>query len=374
MRNSVFSVPLWLISAQNHSVVREFRQVMNLSLDSNDWATLLLELGLAVQNRTVNLVRSAFATGANTLADAMAEEGGDRIYRIDREVESTIEQTISSWPDAFLPVLLIAEGMGSDGRMLFGDPQQTPRWRLIIDPIDGTRMLMVDKRSAWFLAAVCPDKGEATTLADSVASVMVELPPSKQTMADAFVASTGSSTRGLRFGVDETRPPLINGAVEFPVRPSRKVDLQDGFATVLSMFPGTRQLAADLAERIAERCGVMTSLPTVFDDHYISCGGLMYQLMTGRDLCCIDLRPQFNQILGRSADERFIESHPYDMAGLLTTQSAGVIMTNGFGQPLDAPLDVHTGVAWCGYANSHIRNLVEPIVQEWLAEHGIQRK
>ncbi|MDA0808804.1 MAG: hypothetical protein O2945_10110 [Planctomycetota bacterium] len=345
-----------------------------MSLDSNDWATRLLELGLAVQTRTVNLVRSAFATGANTLADAVAEEGGDRIYRIDREVETTIEQTISSWPESCLPVLLIAEGMGSDGRILFGDPERQPRWRLIVDPIDGTRMLMFDKRSAWFLAAACPDNGEATTLADSVASVMVELPPSKQTLADAFSASAGKSTRGLRFRVDNSLPPLISEAIDFSVRPSSKVNLQDGFATVLSMFPGTRKLAADLADRIAERCGVMTSLPTVFDDHYISCGGLMYQLMTGRDLCCLDLRPQFNQILGRSDDDRFIESHPYDLAGLLAAQNAGVIMTNGFGKPLNAPLDVHTGVDWCGYANSHIRHLVEPIVQEWLTEHGIQRK
>jgi hypothetical protein len=345
---------------------------MNLSLDSNDWATRLLELGLAVQTRTVNLVRSAFASGANSLADAVAEEGGDRIYRIDREVETTIERTISSWPESCLPVLLIAEGMGSDGRMLFGDPERQPRWRLIVDPIDGTRMLMFDKRSAWFLAAVCPDKGEATTLADSVASVIVELPPSKQTLADAFSVSTRKSTRGLRFRVDDSQPPLISEAVDFSVRPSIKSNLQDGFATVLSMFPGTRKLAADLADRIAERCGVMTSLPTVFDDHYISCGGLMYQLMTGRDLCCLDLRPQFNQILGRSGDDRFIESHPYDLAGMLAAENAGVIMTNGFGKPLNSPLDVHTGVDWCGYANSRIRHLVEPIVQEWLTEHGIR--
>jgi hypothetical protein len=345
-----------------------------LSLDSNDWATRLLELGLAVQTRTVNLVRSAFAAGSNSLADAVAEEGGDRIYRIDREVEATIEQTISSWPEACLPVLLIAEGMGDDGRMLFGDPEQQPRWRLIVDPIDGTRMLMFDKRSAWFLAAVCPDKGEATTLADSVASVMVELPPSKQTLADAFSASAGELTSGLRFLVDDSQPPLISEGVDFSAKPSSKVNLQDGFATVLSMFPGTRKLAADLAERIAERSDVMTSLPTVFDDHYISCGGLMYQLMTGRDLCCLDLRPQFNQILDRSVDDRFIESHPYDLAGLLAAQNAGVIMTNGFGKPLNAPLDVHSGVDWCGYANSHIRHLVEPIVQEWLTEHGIPGK
>ena len=49
-------------------------------------------------------------------------------------------------------------------------------------------------------------------------------------------------------------------------------------------------------------------------------------------------------------------------------------MTDGFVQPLDAPLDVHTGVGWCGYSNSTIRQLVEPIVQEWLAKHGVVAK
>ena len=335
------------------------------------WAERLLNLGLAVQTQVARLVRTAFREGSHTLADAVAEEGGDRIYRIDREVESTIEQAIHSWPESCLPLLLIAEGMGQDGRMLVGDSSEQCRWRLIIDPIDGTRMLMYDKRSAWFLAAVCLDKGDTTTLADSVASVMVELPTSKQDRADAFVASSESGLRSLRFNVQEAEPPGAERAVGFACAPSRKTELQDGFATVLNMFPGTRQLAADLAERIAERCGVMTSLPTVFDDHYISCGGLMAQLMTGRDLCCLDLRPQFNQILGRSNDDRFIESHPYDLAGLLAAERAGVIMTNAFGRPLKTPLDVHTGVDWCGYANASIRDLVEPIVQEWLAEHGI---
>ena len=342
-----------------------------LESENEAWSERLLAMGLAVQNKVTALVQKAFRDGTSTLADAVSEEGGDRIYRIDREVEATIEETIGGWPAGCLPLLLIAEGMGHDGRQEFGTSGERPRWRLIIDPIDGTRMLMYDKRSAWFLAAVCPNNGDATTLADSIASVMVELPPSKQTMADAFVTSMGRTTLGLRNCVNASQPPGIDEALEFPVRPSCNVDLQDSFATVLSMFPGTRQLAAALAERIAKRCGLITSLPTVFDDQYISCGGLMYHLMTGRDLYCIDLRPQFNRILGRSGDDRFIESHPYDLAGLLTAQNAGVIMTDGLGQPLDAPLHVHTGVGWCGYANSTIRDLVKPIVLEWLAEHGI---
>ena len=336
------------------------------------WAERLRHLGLAVQTRVTSLLREAFRSGDGALAEVAGEHGGDRIYGIDREVEVTIECVISTWPEECLPLRLIAEGMGHNGHVHFGPSDQTPRWRVMIDPIDGTRMLMYDKRSAWFLAAVCHDRGDRTTLADSVASALIELPTSKQNLADALIATADAPTRGYRFAVSESEPPVADSGVEFPVRPSAKPDLQDGFATVLSFFPGTRQLAGELAERIAECCGVMTNLPTVFDDQYISTGGLMYQLMTGRDRCCIDLRPQFNQILGRSGEVRFIESHPYDLAGLLAARNAGVIMTNGFGQSLDAPLDVDSGVDWCGYANEQIRSLVEPVVQDWLREHGLR--
>lgn len=335
------------------------------------WEARLLKLGLAVQARIASIMSDALKSGFQSLAEAVTEDGGDRIYRIDREAESIIEDIIANWPDECLPLLLIAEGMGRDGVERFGPESESTRWRLIVDPIDGTRMLMYDKRSAWFLAAVCPDMGDATTLQDAVASVMVELPTSKQHLADAFVSSVENATRGIRLSVKHGDAPQIGDGEEFQVAASSRTDLSDGFATVLSMFPGTRRLASDLAETIAQRCGVMTSIPTVFDDHYISCGGLFYQLMTGRDLCCIDLRPQFNQILGRTGGDRFIESHPYDLAGLLAASNSGVNLTNGIGRPLNAPLDVETGVDWCGYANDSIRRLVEPIILDWLASHGV---
>ena len=38
--------------------------------------------------------------------------------------------------------------------------------RLIVDPIDGTRGIMYDKRSAWTLAGVAPQRGAGTHLGD----------------------------------------------------------------------------------------------------------------------------------------------------------------------------------------------------------------
>ena len=343
---------------------------MSSSIDEQ-WKQRLLKLGLAVQTHVTRMVREAARSSDFALAEAVGEDAGDRIYAIDRDVEVTLDVEIVTWPDECFPLLLTAEGLGRDGRHLFGDSDKPVRWRLLLDPIDGTRMLMYDKRSAWFLAAVAPDQGEETSLAGAVASVMVELPTSKQGFADAFAAAAGGSTEGCRFAVNEREPPLIETSVPIPASPTTRTDLVNGFVSVIACFPGTRRLAADLAERIAESVGAVTPTPEIFDDQYISTGGQLVQLMTGRDRCVLDLRPLFNRILGRTDDERFIEAHPYDVAGLLATQRSGVVVTDGFGHALNAPFDVTTGVHWCGYANAGIRATVEPIVRDWLAQHGV---
>lgn len=333
------------------------------------WAERLAGLGLVVQCRVASMLREAFLAGTNSLSETVAEEGGDRIYAIDRHVEPLLESEIANWPDECFPLLLIAEGLGADGRKRIGDPDQPLRYRVIVDPIDGTRMLMYDKRSAWFLAAVAEDRGEATSLNDTFASVLVELPTTRQNLADVFLTNRHQPTRGVRVEVGR-EPAALESGTPFPVRPCQTPDLQDGFATVSSFFPGTRRLAAELAERIAEKAGMVAAVPNLFDDQYISTGGQMVQLMTGRDRCVLDLRPEFNRILGRSGENRFIESHPYDLAGLLALKQAGVVVTDPSGNSLDAPLDVSTGVGWCGYANEKIRSLVEPVVQEFLRGSG----
>jgi fructose-1,6-bisphosphatase/inositol monophosphatase family enzyme len=335
----------------------------------DQWSRRLARLGLVVQCRVASMLREAFLAGTNSLSEAVTEEGGDRIYAIDRHVEPLLESEIADWPVEYFPLLLIAEGLGEDGRKRFGDPDQPLRYRVIVDPIDGTRMLMYDKRSAWFLAAVAEDRGEETSLADTFASVLVELPTTRQNLADVFLATRDEPTRGVRVEVGG-EPASLESGTEFPVRPCEAADLQDGFATVSSFFPGTRRLAAELAERIAEKAGMVAAVPNLFDDQYISTGGQMVQLMTGRDRCVLDLRPEFNRMLGRSGEDRFIESHPYDLAGLLALEQAGVVVTDPSGESLEAPLDVSTGVGWCGYANEKIRSIVEPVVLEFLRSSG----
>lgn len=309
------------------------------------------------------------ADGVEGLSRVVAEEGGDTIYALDRHVEPLVEASIAAWPDDCFPCVLIAEGLGTDGRRDFGDSGRAAAVRLLIDPIDGTRGLMYDKRSAWFIAAAALDHGDNTRLRDVFASVLVELPTSKQTDCDVISAAAGQPTRWRRESIAD------GTSQEHQPRPSQARELGGGFGHVSSFFQGTRRLAADLMERIADRCVAehRSARTAIFDDQYISTAGQMVELLTGRDRFCCDLRPLLRQIEMAASGESLPElvCHPYDAGGLLAAEQAGVIITDGFGRELDAPCDVHTPVHWCGYANARIRDLVAPVVSDWLGEHGL---
>ena len=321
---------------------------------------LLAELGEAVQRHLVQ------TRDIQTDSQAVGFEGGDTIFAIDRKVEPIIAGLMEAWPESLKPIVLIAEGFGRDGRHLFGDPDHSPRYRLLIDPIDGTRNLMYDKRAAWFLASIAPDRGEQTSLSDSVASVMIELPTSKQLYADTFICEKGTSVLARRKRIDTGIETVF-----FP-QPSQETTLLNGFAQVANFFPGTKELASQLMERIAEATlGVVKpGQASIFDDQYISTGGQLVELLVGHDRFCCDLRPLFYDILTHKTSvsiERGLECHPYDMAGMLVAQQVGVILTDGWGKNLDAPFDVSTGIHWCGYANSQLRAQIEPVIHEWLS-------
>src|SRR5262245_15510463 len=91
---------------------------------------------------------------------------GDTIYRIDEVSEGVMIpffETLSR-EHSFV---LIAEGMAG-GRIVYpkGADESAATWRIIVDPIDGTRGIMYQKRSAWILTGVAPNQGPATGLQD----------------------------------------------------------------------------------------------------------------------------------------------------------------------------------------------------------------
>lgn len=326
----------------------------------------LLELGRLVRGTLLSS-----RSHKNDLAGVAKWTTADAIYEIDTLVEPAIVGFCEHWARE-TPLVLIAEGIGPEGRegkAVFpaGTDEAAAKIRIIIDPIDGTRGLMFDKRPAWFLAGVAPNKGDATRLSDITAAVQVELPVSKQTMSDVLWAVKGHGMKAVR---EEVRGTIFEKSHTLELRPSQATNIEHSFASVSNFFPGTKELAARLMEEIAQACIGQAdhARALVFDDQYMTTGGQLYELIAGHDRFIADVRPLLYQAQKMPVG---MSVHPYDMAALLIAREAGVVITDGLGRELDAPLDVDSSLHWAGYANRVLRERIEPVMlrtlNRWLA-------
>jgi len=299
----------------------------------------------------------------------------DTIYRIDRIGEQAIVDWLErSWPSDW-PLELVMEGdaPGDEPPRIPRDARaRDVRFVLIVDPIDGTRSLMHDKRSGWTLAAVAPvDRSGATSrpatparLRDTLVAAMTELPPTKQTLADQLSAIRGLGRAGLR----AERVDLRSGArARFEPRPSTASDCRHGFASFARFFPEGRALVAAFEEALWTRLYGRDEggAPLVFDDQYICTGGQFHELVAGRDRLLGDLRPLAFAELGLAKP---IACHPYDACTALVLEEAGCRLVDPRGAPLDFPLDTTTPVAWIGFANAELEAHVRPALDACLAE------
>jgi fructose-1,6-bisphosphatase/inositol monophosphatase family enzyme len=300
---------------------------------------------------------------------AVAYDGsGDTIYAIDRSIEHVLLHECRAWAQE-QPFVLIAEGLSQGGEVVLPDGA-TPddaHFRLIVDPLDGTRGLMYDKRSAWILAGLAPNRGPATTLADIVLAVQTEAPTTKQFLADVLWAVRGQGAQGERHN-------LLDGAVQLlAVSPSRADSLAHGFASLSKFFPGRKQIVAEIEEAlIREIDGPRTEGKVrVFDDQYICTGGQLAELMLGHDRFNGDIRPALMRANHLPGDAPGMAAHPYDICTELIAREAGVIVTDMTGGPLAHTLTVHDDVAWLGYANPALRARLEPVLQRLFRQYGL---
>ena len=293
----------------------------------------------------------------------------DTIYAIDAVVEPVMEEFFERLGKQ-TPLVLVAEGLenedGTESSRVFphGATESQAKLRIIVDPSDGTRGILYDKRSAWALAGVAPNKGLQTTLRDIEIAVMTELPTSKLGFADTLWAIRGQGMHAERIDLQNKTSRPLN------LRPSAATTINHGFASISNFFPGTKVLAAELMEQLAQELigPADVTRATVFEDQYISTGGQFYELIAGHDRFNADLRPLFYRIQNQPEG---MCCHPYDCAAMLIAEEAGVIITNALGQPLDGPLDTTTGLSWAAYANNALRQSIEPLLSCFLAEYGI---
>src|SRR5216117_167872 len=217
---------------------------------------------------------------------AIAGDEGDTIYAVDRVGEDALVRGLAQLAHRE-PLCLIAEGiLGGSLVCPRGAREGDCRWRLLIDPLDGTRGLMYQKRSAWILTGVAPNRGPATRLSDIVLAVQTEIPLLKQHLSDQVWALRGQ-------GMNARRRNRVSGKAEpLPLRRSGAATIAHGFATVVRFFPGAREILGAIDDEVAH--ALVQPEPgraACFEDQYASTGGELYELLAGHDRFVADLRP-----------------------------------------------------------------------------------
>ncbi len=315
---------------------------------------MMLEAIVALHDRIrAAVVDACERQSADAMSAVAHDDAGDTIYAVDRVSEETLIEGLSQLGE---PVVLIAEGLPPEGLVL-GGKESDCAYRILVDPIDGTRGLMYQKRPAWILTGVAPNRGPATSLRDITLAVQTEIPLVKQHLSDQLWAVRGEGVVARRFN------RLTGESIPLTLHPSKADTVAHGFASVSRFFPGGRDILAAIDDELMLAVGgpAAPGKAICFEDQYISTGGQLYELMAGHDRFIADIRP----LLGLSG----LCCHPYDLCTMLIAEELGVILTDAAGEPLDAPLDLETDVSWAGYANAQLRERMEPIFRASCGRH-----
>jgi hypothetical protein len=275
-------------------------------------------------------VRDRVRSGRSPLDAAVDRtEGGDDIFAIDVRADEVIVAALDElapWPGR-----LVMEGFQAPVVVGGGGP-----WRYIVDPLDGTRPLLADKRSAWVLFGA---GREAETLEDLEMAIAVEVPTARARLARVVAALDG---RLLVCEDDDLAGGPVRPAT---LRPLDARDLSHTFVTVVRFAPGHHARIG--AWQDAHLGGLVT-----FDDLVPCTAGQMMGLASGADAAVFDPRP----LLAPGS----MAAHPYDAVAMHIARAAGAIIEALPSGPMDHPLDLTTPVAWAGYANASIAERLRP--------------
>ena len=315
-----------------------------------------------------SVVDACERASSRELATVVSEQEGDTIFALDRVSEELLIDFFEREVSPFAPVILIAEGL-HDGQVTLprGTAESDVVWRIIVDPIDGTRGLMYQKRSGWILTGIAPNRGPGTSLTDIELAVQTEIPLAKQHLSDVLWAFRGEGFHAKRFN------RLTGEYLPLDLHPSTASDTAHSYSQVVRFFPGVRDVLAAIDDEIV--LGALgppqPGKSQCFEDQYTSTAGQLYELIAGHDRFTADLRAHMDPVTTERGLPRLLCCHPYDLCTELIAREAGVIVTGVDGGVLNARLAVEPDVSWVGYANERIRATVEPLLQSALRKRGL---
>ncbi|HZM01079.1 MAG TPA: hypothetical protein VFD43_12595 [Planctomycetota bacterium] len=311
----------------------------------------------SIRERTGALLERARLANQPDLATAPGPWGfGDLSYPLDEEAEEALE-AFGQEVGARQPLTLIAEG---PGERRYGAAASGPPLRALVDPVDGTRSLMHDMRSAWALTGIAPDQGPATRLSDCVLAVQTELPTTSAGVYHVLWAEKGRGATIARHevatGRELERRPLVATA-------GTRID--NGYLCFERFLPVERPLVADLEARFLSRAIEAFDLSPrlLYDDQYLCSAGQLFLVATGRYRMLADLRGW----LARTRGIDNFTTKPYDLSTLLIWREAGIPVLDDELAPLDAPMDTETKLSVVAFANEELRHKLQPLLRAVMA-------
>ena len=325
------------------------------------WRPLLRELAREIRVPVRGALRQAFALerGKEARLDGVTkvvgQGAGDLTFAIDVVAEEAVERWFRAVA-AEAPLSLLTEDTGwrhwgpsPSGRVqeLAGFDHGGPR--IALDPIDGTRNVMHDLRSAWVVVSLAgPGLGEPG-FQDLLYGAISEIPDSRGATARELdaIAGEGAALRLLELTERGAEKELSSG----PLKTDPEVRLDRGYFPFFGFHPSCRADVAALGFDVLQRIATDhpdVELSTVFDDQYISSGGQLALLALGGYRSIVDARHGLGERTGRPTQT----AKPYDMAGAaLVAQEAGCVVLTPDGKPLDFPLDAITPTDFAGFHN-----------------------
>ena len=170
-----------------------------------------------------------------------------------------------------------------------------------------------------------------------------------------------------------TRNLISGDRASFVPTPSQETSIENGFVQISRFFNPGKDVLAEIEERLIERIfpDAKDGENFCYEDQYISSGGQLYEMLTGKDRFVADVRASLFRYLKRHGRRTGHVCHPYDLAAHLIGEEVGILLTDASGQPLDAPMETTWPCEWIGYANAGIQQQVAEVFTQLLIENEL---
>ncbi|MDP6837334.1 MAG: inositol monophosphatase family protein [Planctomycetota bacterium] len=234
--------------------------------------------------------------------------------------------------------------------------------RICLDPLDGTRNLMMDLRSAFTVVAwAAPGSGQPR-LADASLGLVSEIPTGNSQSYSRLVGQRRGACQLETFAL--SGQPLCAAS---DLRVDDCVSVDNGYFCFFRFSPALRPAIATLEAAFFARLVALEGArpDSWYDDQYCSNGAQLFLTARGTYRMVADLRAH----LAARAGSETVTAKPYDLAGaVICAQAAGCSVTAPNGTPLDFPLDATTPVSFVAWANSASADRLAPHLLACLAD------